>query len=137
MSSKYILKSEIKPCPKIEISKYIKKSDIPPCPDCPKCPKCPICPVCPKHQKCKKIYEYNITEHPEFKKYISREQCNKTTQAMVNNDYNQEEQSQTQLEEEGNKSSILNPQINNNLSQGYNLGNGMYAKFQSCSPLGS
>ena len=68
--SKYILKSDIPPCPNIDLSEYVKKSDIPSCPkidlseyikktDIPprkqrKCPKCPmnlLCPSCDKKVK--------------------------------------------------------------------------------------
>ena len=58
------------------MSKYILKKDIPACPNCPKCPECP---KCPKQEKCKKLFEYNITQHPEFNKYISKEDCNAST----------------------------------------------------------
>jgi hypothetical protein len=73
----YILKSEIKPCEKVDLSNYILKSEIPPCPNCPVCPECPICPVCPPQQECKKIYQYDIVEHPDLQKYISREEVEK------------------------------------------------------------
>ncbi len=68
----YVLKSEIKACEKVDMNQYIKKSEIPPCPTCPTCPECPVCPVCPKPvppPKCKQIYEYAISEHPDFSKY--------------------------------------------------------------------
>ena len=68
----YVLKSEIKACEKVDMNQYIKKSEIPPCPTCPTCPECPICPVCPKPvapPKCKQIFEYAISEHPDFSKY--------------------------------------------------------------------
>ena len=70
--SDYILKNEVKPCEKVDYSQYILKSQIPPCPTCPLCPECPICPVCPPQQKCKEIYEYNISEHPDLSNYISK-----------------------------------------------------------------
>ena len=75
----YILKSEIKPCDKIDISKYILKSEIPACPTCPICPECPICPVCPpfEESKCKKIYDYKITDHPDISNYVSKDTVNK------------------------------------------------------------
>jgi hypothetical protein len=72
----YILKSEIKPCEKIDTSQYILKSEIPACPTCPICPECPICPVCPPPQKCKEIFEYNISDHPDLKNYISKQELN-------------------------------------------------------------
>ena len=73
--SKYILKSEIPSCPKIDKSKYILKSEVPACPKCPVCPVCPICPKCPKQEKCKTISNYNITDHPDYDKYILAEDC--------------------------------------------------------------
>jgi len=69
----YILKSEIKPCEKVDISQYILKSEIPACPTCPICPECPICPVCPEPTRCKEIHEYDITDHPDFSKYIKKD----------------------------------------------------------------
>jgi hypothetical protein len=59
----------------VDISQYILKSEIPACPTCPICPECPICPVCPPippQKQCKKIYEYNITQHPDIDSYISK-----------------------------------------------------------------
>ena len=131
-TSKYILKSEIKPCPKIDLSQYIKKSDIPACPDCPTCPKCPICPEMPKQKKCKKIFDYKISEHPEFNKYISKKECHNTTKIINDNDYNKK-QHKSLFEEKGNRSPLLNPNKSN--TTGYNLGSGMYAKIQNCSPF--
>ena len=61
----YILKTEIKPCEKMDISEYILKNEIPACPICPVCPECPICPVCPPEKKCREIYNYSITDHPD------------------------------------------------------------------------
>jgi hypothetical protein len=78
--SEYILKSEIKPCPNVNLSEYILKSSVPPCPDCPTCPECPICPVCPTcppEKQCKNIYEYSISEHPDYDKYISKQDLEK------------------------------------------------------------
>jgi len=80
--NKYILKSEIPSCPKINMHDYIKKSEIPACPTCPTCPECPICPVCPTcatcppEKQCKEIYDYNINEHPNHDKYISKDEIN-------------------------------------------------------------
>jgi hypothetical protein len=73
----YILKSEIKPCEKVDLKNYILKSQIPPCPTCPICPECPICPICPPKEECKKIYQYDIIEHPKINKYISKDDVNK------------------------------------------------------------
>ena len=70
----YILKSEVKPCEKMDISEYILKNEIPACPICPVCPECPICPVCPPEKKCKEIYNYSITDHPDYKNYISKDE---------------------------------------------------------------
>jgi hypothetical protein len=81
--SDYILKSEIKPCEekKVDLSQYVLKSAIPACPTCPICPECPICPICTNHapveHKEKKIFEYNITDHPDISKYISIDEVNK------------------------------------------------------------
>ena len=84
----YILKSEIKPCPRIDMNEYIKKSEITPCipppkcpdcPTCPSCPECPICPKCPPKQECTtKVFNYKISEHPDYEKYTpieKVEQC--------------------------------------------------------------
>jgi hypothetical protein len=70
--SNYILKSEIPPCKKVDMSKYVLKSEIPASPECPICPQCPICPKCPDQvkEKCKELYEYKISEHPDMSKYI-------------------------------------------------------------------
>ncbi len=70
----YILKSEIKPCPNIDLSKYILKSSVPPCPTCP---TCPICPICPPQTDCKTINQYKISEHPDYTKYISKNDLEK------------------------------------------------------------
>ncbi len=86
--SKYILKSEIPSCPKIDKSKYILKSEVPACPKCPVCPVCPICPKCPKQQKCKTINNYNITEHPDYNKYILAEDCQDYSSSESNNSNN-------------------------------------------------
>jgi hypothetical protein len=82
----YILKSEIKPCPNIDMEEYIKKSEIKPCmpppkcPECPTCPECPICPKCPAKQECAtKVYNYKISEHPDYQKYTSNEKFNECT----------------------------------------------------------
>lgn len=78
--SDYILKSEIKACEKVDTSQYILKNQIPACPTCPVCPECPICPICPPQlpqEKCKKIYEYNIREHPGIANYLSMEDISK------------------------------------------------------------
>lgn len=86
--SKYILKSEIPSCPKIDKSKYILKSEIPACPKCPVCPVCPICPKCPKQEKCKTINNYNISDHPDFSKYILKEDCPSCSISEENNNGN-------------------------------------------------
>ena len=88
----YILKSEIKPCEKVNLSKYILKSEIPPCPVCPVCPICPICPICPPEKKCKKIYEYEISDHPNIKNYISKKELNEKYVLKNNNIYSKDEQ---------------------------------------------
>ena len=67
----YILKSEIKPCEKVDITNYILKSQIPACPTCPICPKCPVCPVV---KPVKQIHEYKITEHPDINNYVHKDQ---------------------------------------------------------------
>jgi hypothetical protein len=69
----YILKSEVKPCEKVDISQYILKSEIPACPTCPTCPECPTCPVCPEPTRCKEIHDYSIEQHPDFSKYIKKD----------------------------------------------------------------
>lgn len=81
---KYVLKSSVPPCPdmsqfalksmvepSINLDNYILKSELP--------------YVCQSYipdtsinvQKCKTINEYNITEHKDFNKYISKENCQK------------------------------------------------------------
>lgn len=120
--SNYILKSEIPPFP--DMNNYIRKNEIPSCPTCPNmndyipknkipvcptcpdmsdymlkskipvCEKCPTCPICPKEYK-------NITENPEFKKwlaeyekliedkinqnYISKKECSKAVEQAYKN----------------------------------------------------
>ena len=98
--SDYILKSEIKPCEKIDVSNYILKSEIPACPTCPICPECPICPICPEVQnkRCKEIYEYNISDHPDMENYILKDQILNSdivkkyiNQYWMNNDKNNDD----------------------------------------------
>ena len=122
----YILKSDIPACPKVDMSKYILKSDIPACPNCPEQPVCPKCPVCPPRERCKKIYEYKITEHPEFNKFVSKSDCEDTVRTAVESYVQGEQQNQEQLAEEESQTSSL---LDNNTS-----GYGMYASFASCSP---
>ena len=86
----YILKSEIKPCEKVDISQYILKSEIPACPVCPICPECPICPVCPPEKECKEIYNYKISDHPDFKNYVSKNDLKK--KYVLKNEYLEEEE---------------------------------------------
>ena len=70
----YIKKSEIPPCPSCpDLNDYVPKSSLPAMPECPKCPVCPVCPVCPE------TYD-DITKHPDFKKYISK---NEAQEAMA------------------------------------------------------
>jgi hypothetical protein len=70
----YIKKSEIPPCAKCpDLNDYVPKSSLPAMPECPKCPVCPVCPVCPE------TYD-DITKHPDFKKYISK---NEAQEAMA------------------------------------------------------
>ena len=73
----YILKSHIPSCPKVDLSQYILKSEIASCPKCPICPVCPICPTCPPQKRCKTIKNYSITEHPDFKNYIHKDDLKK------------------------------------------------------------
>jgi len=140
----YILKSKIPPCPHVDMSKYILKSKIPPCPDCPTCPKCPICPVCPQEKRCKKIYEYKITEHPEFNKFVSKDDCAKAMSDAINsqggiNDTGSSGNatsnvtSNGQATTNGSGSDNLLTQEEGNENNNY----GMYASFQSCSPYSS
>ena len=103
----YIRKNEIPSCPNCpNMNDYIPKNQIPVCPTCPDlnnymlkskipvCEKCPTCPTCPKEYK-------NITENPEFKKwlaeyekliedkinknYISRNECSKAVDQAYKN----------------------------------------------------
>jgi len=99
----YILKSEIKPCDKVDISKYILKSEIPACPTCPICPECPICPVCPSFEesKCKKIYDYKITDHPDISNYVSKDTINKYY-TKNNNEFNSENINNSNYDNESN-----------------------------------
>jgi hypothetical protein len=78
--SQYIKKSEVPACDKIDMGQYIKKSNVPGCPTCPTCPECPICPPpikCPPEKKCKEIYDYSINNHPDFSKYMLKDDVNK------------------------------------------------------------
>jgi hypothetical protein len=122
----YILKSEIPACPKVDMSQYILKSEIPACPSIPEQPICPKCPVCLPQERCKKIYEYKITEHPEFNKFVSKSDCEDTVRTAVESYVQGEQQNQEQLAEEESQTSSL---LDNNTS-----GYGMYASFASCSP---
>lgn len=88
----YILKSKIPSCPKVDMSQYILKKNIPPCPDCPKCPKCPVCPV---QEECKKLYEYNITEHPEFNKFVSNSESSVAMETALTGEENKSTTSST------------------------------------------
>ena len=134
----YILKSEIPVCPKVDMSKYILKKDIPPCPNCPKCPECP---TCPKPEKCKKLYEYNITQHPEFNKYISKDECNATTVETALTGEEQTNGSRSSLSsEEKNVSGVGTESVNStNLTSAPLMetipNSGGYATFTKCSPF--
>lgn len=117
----YILKSDVPACPKVNMSQYILKRDIPACPDIPQCPKCPKCPKCPVQERCKKIYEYKITEHPEFNKFVSKSDC--------------EDAVRTAVESDNSGSSGSSSSQNTMGEQSETTGNyGMYASFTSCSP---
>ena len=91
----YIPKNKIPVCPTCpDLNDYMLKSKIPVCEKCPTCPTCPTCPICPKEYK-------NITENPEFKKwlkeyekeienrinknYISRKECRKEVEQAYKN----------------------------------------------------
>jgi len=85
----YIMKSHIPSCPKVDLSQYILKNEIascPKCPICPICPICPTCPTCPPQKKCKTIKNYSISEHPDFKNYIHKDnvsnECIKKTKTQ-------------------------------------------------------
>ena len=124
----YILKNDVPVCPKIDMSQYILKSDIPACPDIPQCPKCPKCPKCPAQERCKKIYEYKITEHPEFNKFVSKSDCEDAVRTAVESD-----NSGSSSLSSGSSSSQ-----NTMGEQSETTGNyGMYASFTSCSPYSS
>ena len=108
----YILKSEIKACEKIDTSQYILKSKIPPCPTCPVCPICPKCPVCPTYPVCKKLNEFNITQHPDISKYISKEEVDKNY-IKKNNKLNSEDDHK-RINDNGRKDDNDNGIRNNN-----------------------
>jgi hypothetical protein len=90
----YIRKNEIPSCPTCpNMNDYIPKNQIPVCPTCPdmsdymlkskipvceKCPTCPTCPTCPKEYK-------NITENPEFKKWLV--EYEKIVEDKINKNY--------------------------------------------------
>ena len=90
----YIRKNEIPSCPTCpNMNDYIPKNQIPVCPTCPdmsdymlkskipvceKCPTCPTCPTCPKEYK-------NITENPEFKKWLA--EYEKIVEDKINKNY--------------------------------------------------
>lgn len=69
--SKYILKSKVPACNQPNMNDYIKKSEIPACPKCPTCPTCPECDYGPIHN------------HPDHKKYILREECEKQCEKHI------------------------------------------------------
>lgn len=100
----YVLKSSVPPCPdmsryalksqmppNIDPSKYILKSEIPPCPDLSNyILKSQISAICKDghqhlgelHKECPKCPERKVTyerieEHPDFHKYISKDDCEK------------------------------------------------------------
>jgi hypothetical protein len=80
---KYVLKSSVPACPKIDLNNYIKKSEIPSCPpkvdlnnyikksEIPVCPtinKCPTCPEVPKAIKStQNTYQFNILDIKNLK----------------------------------------------------------------------
>lgn len=83
---KYVLKSSVPSCPKIDLNDYIKKSEIPVCPnlndyikksevpaqkECPTIDKCPTCPTIPENIKAKKelqnTYQFNILDVKNLK----------------------------------------------------------------------
>ena len=87
----YIRKNEIPSCPTCpNMNDYIPKNQIPVCPTCPDlnnymlkskipvCEKCPTCPTCPKEYK-------NITENPEFKKWLA--EYEKIVEDKINKNY--------------------------------------------------
>ena len=87
----YIRKNEIPSCPTCpNMNDYIPKNQIPVCPTCPDlndymlkskipvCEKCPTCPTCPKEYK-------NITENPEFKKWLA--EYEKIVEDKINQNY--------------------------------------------------
>jgi hypothetical protein len=116
--SNYILKSEIPPFP--DMNNYIRKNEIPSCPTCPNmndyipknqipvcptcpdmsdymlkskipvCEKCPTCPICPKEYK-------NITENPEFKKWLA--EYEKIVEDKINNNYVSRKESSKAVEQ--------------------------------------
>ena len=127
----YILKSEVPACPKVDMSQYILKSDIPACPDIPQCPKCPKCPV---QERCKKIFEYKITEHPEFNKFISKSDCENAVRTAIETDNSSSSRSSGGGSSGGGSSGSQNTMG----EQSETTGNyGMYASFTSCSPYSS
>lgn len=138
----YILKSEIKPCEKVNLSKYILKSEIPPCPVCPVCPICPICPICPPEKKCKKIYDYEISDHPDIKDYISKKELKEKYILKTNDIYSEEEQnistktsstsnSQTKFQQNTQKTDVLIDVYEENFKPpeliGYYAGDSLFA----------
>jgi hypothetical protein len=126
---KYILKSEIPICPNMD--QYILKSEIPSCPTCPTCKTCPTCPTCltcpecSEQETCKKIYDYNITEHPEFNNFVSKSECENTVKTAIDSytKNNNQPIKQEQTSEESCEPSQL---LSNNISK-----YGMYAAFNN------
>lgn len=95
---KYVLKSSIPPCP--DMSKYATKSMLQPSPDMDKYilkSKLPeycesvwidkdkyiLKTKCPPQKECPDIREYNITEHPDIHKYVTKEQCKEFKKSWV------------------------------------------------------
>ena len=86
--SKYILKSKVPACNKPNMNDYIQKSQIPSCPTCPKCPTCPDCDYGPIHN------------HPDHKKYILREECEKQCEKHIKDEITKFEKNDPKFKKE-------------------------------------
>lgn len=98
---KYVLKSSVPPCP--DMSQFATKSMLTPQPDMSKyILKSRLPEVCASYwpgdlymlkskcvpracPKCKTLNEYNIEEHKDFHKYISKENCKKYKRSWIQN----------------------------------------------------
>ena len=73
---------------------------------------------------CKKIYDYTITEHPEFNNFVSKSECENTVKTAIDS-YNQPTKQEQPSEESSEESCEPSQLLSDNISK-----YGMYAAFQ-------